>query len=439
MPMEVTLPELGEGIDAADVLTVRVSTGERVEKGQALLEIENEKATAEVPAPVSGTVVEVRISEGDRVAPGQVIVILDPEAGATDETPETTPSESDGDAETESSDAAARPASDVPEVEAETAPEPAVEPPPQPSVAEPASGAPSDGQQHLPVPASPKIRRLARELGLDLTDVTGSGPHGRIVEEDVQSAVRARLSASAAGSAAELPDLSRWGEVTREPMDAVRRATVQSMSRAWATVPHVTHFDRADITELEDQRRSLAQEIEGGRLTLTAVLVRLVAEALARFPKFTAAVDSSRNEIAYREGEDVAVAVDTPRGLLVPVIRDARDKSLSEISTELEELAEKARERRLQAAEMEGAVFTISNLGGIGGTGFTPVVPWPQVAILGVARASTEPVWNGEEFVPRLVLPLALSYDHRLIDGADAARFLRWLCRALERPLAALL
>lgn len=435
MPMEITLPELGEGIDAADVLNVRVSAGDRVEKGQALLEIENEKATAEVPAPASGTVVEVRISEGDSVKPGQVIVVLEPETEAPEAVPEATPPESD-DGEVENPNEALQEASETPEV---GSPAPA-EPTPAPSPEErPASKAPAAGSKRLPVAASPKIRRIARELGLDLTEVTGSGPHGRITEGDVQRAVRARLHAPAAGAAPELPELGRWGEVTREPMDAVRRATAQSMARAWATVPHVTHFDRADITELEEQRRSLAEETEGGRLTLTAVLVRLVAEALDRFPKFTAAVDTSRNEIAYREGEHVAVAVDTPRGLLVPVIRNAREKRMSDISTELEELAEKARGRRLQAAEMEGAVFTISNLGGIGGTSFTPVVPWPQVAILGVARASTEPIWNGEAFAPRLMLPLALSYDHRLIDGADAARFLRWLCRALERPLAVLL
>jgi len=432
--IEIRLPELGEGIESAEVVAVRVAPGDRVAADQPLLEIESEKAAVEVPSPAAGTVVELRVAPGDSVTPGQVIALLEPAEGAQagPTAAEAPPSGAVPEPEPGAGEAAPAP----PRGEAAPAPEPPA--PPAPAAAESQA---SPGPVR-PVPASPRVRRIARELGVDLAGVRGSGPRGRITEEDVKAAVRRALAAGTSGAAAgPLPDLARWGEVEREPMGTVRRLTAEHMARSWAEIPHVTHNDRADITDLEAARRRLAPEVEaaGGRLTLTAILVRLAAAALRRFPRFNAAVDMERHEVVRRRHVHIGVAVDTPRGLLVPVIRDADRKGIAAIAAELADLAARARERRLEPSEMQGAGFTISNLGGIGGTGFTPVVPWPQVAILGVSRAAMQPVWNGETFVPRLMLPLALSYDHRLIDGADAARFLRFLCEALESPLRALL
>jgi pyruvate dehydrogenase E2 component (dihydrolipoamide acetyltransferase) len=291
------------------------------------------------------------------------------------------------------------------------------------------------------VPAAPTVRRFAREVGVDITEVRGSGPGGRISIDDVKAFTARRLSQAAAapiGAASpELPELSAWGEIRREPMSKVRQATARNMARAWVTVPQVTHHDHADITDLEALRKQFRGRVEaaGGKLTVTSILVKVVASALKVFPALNAAVDAARQEIVYRESVHIGVAVDTERGLLVPVIRDADRKNITTISVELDDLARRARDRKLAPDEMQGGGFSISNLGGIGGTAFTPIVNWPEVAILGVARAATLPRWTGEAFEPRLMLPLSLSYDHRLVDGADAARFLRWVAEAVEEPL----
>jgi len=303
------------------------------------------------------------------------------------------------------------------------------------AAAEPAA---PERRDEPPAPAAPSVRRMARELGVDVGTVQGSGAGGRISIEDVKTHAK-RLVTGAGGGAATaqpLPDFSRWGDVERQPMRAVRRKTAEHLSVAWASVPHVTQCDLADITELEELRKKHAKEVEaaGGNLTVTAIAVKVVAAALRRYPQFNASVDMEAGEIVYKKYVNVGIAVDTDRGLLVPVIRQADQKNIVQLSVELAALSEKARNRKISVEEMQGGTFSISNLGGIGGTYFTPIVNTPEVAILGISRASTQPKFSNGEFTPRLLLPLSLSYDHRVIDGADGIRFLRWVCEALEQP-----
>jgi pyruvate dehydrogenase E2 component (dihydrolipoamide acetyltransferase) len=285
------------------------------------------------------------------------------------------------------------------------------------------------------------VRRLARELGVDIREVPGSGTGGRINLEDVQAFVRGALGGGQTGAApqpgaAPLPDFAKWGAVERKPMSNVRRKTAEHLSNAWRTIPHVTQHDKADITSIEALRKQYAPQAEkaGGKLTMTAIALKVAAGALRKYPQFNASIDPARNEIAYKKSIHVGVAVDTDRGLLVPVIRDVDTKGIVALSIELAQVSEKARGGKLSLDEMQGGGFTITNLGGIGGTSFTPIVNWPEVAILGISRGAQEPQWDGGQFQPRLMLPLSLSYDHRVIDGADAARFLRWVCDAFEQP-----
>ena len=287
------------------------------------------------------------------------------------------------------------------------------------------------------------MRRLAREIGVDIQEVPGSGPGGRVSAEDVKRYARTRPPdkpgtppAATAPAAAPLPDFSRWGEIERRPMSNVRRLTADQMARTWATVPQVTQYDQADITELENLRQQYAPKAvaAGGRLTITAIALKVVAAALKRFPQFNASVDMATHEVIYKPYCHVGVAVDTDRGLLVPVIRDVDSKNIIGLAVELTQLAERARTRKTGLEEMQGGTFTVTNLGGIGGTGFAPILNAPEVAILGMARSRMEPVYTDGQFMPRLMLPLSLSYDHRLIDGADGARFLRWVAEALAQP-----
>jgi pyruvate dehydrogenase E2 component (dihydrolipoamide acetyltransferase) len=291
------------------------------------------------------------------------------------------------------------------------------------------------------------VRRLAREIGVDINTVMGSGPGGRISQEDVKEHARRILSSVGASGAAALtagptratrplPDFAKWGEVAREPWTNVRRVTSEHLSHAWTTIPHVTQFDKADVTALEELRKKYKEQVAkaGGNLTVTAMLVRVLATAVQKFPQFNASLDPERGEIVYKKYVNIGVAVDTDRGLFVPVIRDANRKNITQIATELQELAQRARDKKLTVDDMSGGGISISNLGGIGGTAFTPIVNWPEVAILGVSRGTLEPVWQNDKFVPRQLLPLSLSYDHRVIDGADAMRFLRWVVEAIEQP-----
>jgi len=431
----VRLPELGENIDGADVVKLLVGVGDRIEEGQGILELETEKATVEVPSSAVGVVQAVHVAEGDRIRSGAELVTVRGRAGA-------------GGTGSSASEAAAPPAERGAEV-LDAAPEPpAVTPAPAPAppAAEPAPVAPlwsGSPVPHKRVPAAPSVRRFAREVGVDIAEISGTGPGGRITSEDVKEHVKAQLvrSPGAPYQAPSLPDFSRWGEVTFEEMTSVRRITAEQMARAWRTVPQVTQHDLADITELEELRALYRERIEarGGKLTLTAVLVKIAAAALRVFPNLNASVDMENHRIVRKGYVHIGVAVDTERGLLVPVIRDADRKSIATIARELDDLAQRARNRKLGPDEMQGASFTISNLGGIGGTGFSPIVNWPEVAILGVSRGRIQPEWKDGDWRPRLMMPLSLSYDHRLVDGADAARFTRWVAEALERPLLVLL
>jgi len=303
------------------------------------------------------------------------------------------------------------------------------------------------GTEHRePVPAAPHTRRLAREIGVDIYAVKGTGPGGRISEDDVKAHAKAALSAGAAATQSppraghfvepKLPDFAKWGKIERVSMRGVRRKTAEHLAESWNTIPHVTQHDRADITELEQLRARFAPKAEqaGGKMTVTAIALKVCAAALKVFPQFNASIDMEKEEIVYKQYISIGVAADTDRGLLVPVIRDVDKKNIVELAVELSQLSQKAREKKITLADMEGGTFTITNLGGIGGTAFTPIVNHPEVAILGLSRSRTEPEWIGGKFEPRLILPLSLSYDHRLIDGADAARFLRWVAEAFEQP-----
>jgi len=435
------LPNLGDGVAQGDVLKVLVKVGDVVKVDQPIVELETDKATIEVPSDVAGTVKEVRAKAGDKVKPGQVVLVLEGagEAGGAGKA---------GGA----GEAAAAPAP-TPAPEAPKAPEaPAVAAAERPKVVDIAAGrppasAPAAAAVITAAPAAPSVRRLAREIGVDVSQVAGTGPGGRITQDDVKefakrvmnsfgSGGQAAAASRVAGSGPALPDFSKWGEVERKAMSGIRRKTAEHLGNAWNTIPHVTQFDKADITNLEAMRKKYRGEAEkaGGNLTVTAVAAKVIATALKAFPQFNASVDAAGEAIVYKKYINVGIAVDTDNGLLVPVIRNADQKNLIQLSVEINVLAEKAKARKLTLDEMSGGSMSISNLGGIGGTSFTPIVNWPEVAILGISRGTYEPVWNGTSFEPRQMLPLSLSYDHRLIDGADAIRFLRWVVEALENP-----
>lgn len=415
MATEVKLPELGENIEDGEVVSVLVAAGDAVEKDQALLELETGKATVEVPCPYAGVIESLLVAEGDTVKVGQAIVTM---AGSED-APAGTP--------------AAEPAETEPAPPAEAAP--AAGPAPAPA---PAAPPPSEG---VPVAAAPSVRKFAREIGVEITVVRGSGSGGRITIDDVKAHAKQVLQggggASAARAAVTLPDFSAWGSVRREKMSTIRRLTAEHMDRCWSTVPHVTQHGDADITRIEIFRKKYARRAaqEGVKLTPTAMLVKLVAGALKAFPNLNASVDMAGGEIVYKDYIHIGVAVDTPKGLVVPVIRDADKKGILTLAGELGEMAARARDGKISPDELQGGTFTVSNLGGIGGTYFTPIVNHPEVAILGVGRGNRQPVWDGEAFEPRMIMPLSLSYDHRLVDGAEGARFLRWLTEAIEESL----
>ena len=427
--MEFKLPELGEGIESGQVIEIFVSPGEKVSAEQPLLEVETDKAAVELPSPVAGTVSEVCVSGGETVGIGQVLVRIDDGAGGGADAPEEGEPEPDSAREPKGEERKTREAR-----EPEEPPEEKKEPSPRPADEPAVSKSPS-----LNAPASPSVRRLAREIGVDILSVTGTGPRGRVLAEDVKLRAKTVIASAGSGSpAAEeppLPDFSRWGQTETKSFSTVRRLTAERLSSAWRA-PHVTQFDKADISELETLRKLNREKVSaaGGNLTITAILVKVLSSALLEFPKFNSSVDMRAGAIVYKKYVNVGVAVDTDRGLLVPVIRDSDEKDVTEISVELTEISRKAREKKLSPDALQGGTCTITNLGGVGGTSFTPIINPPEVAILGVSRSSVEPVYADGEFRPRLMVPLLLSYDHRIIDGAEAARFLRWICERLEKP-----
>jgi pyruvate dehydrogenase E2 component (dihydrolipoamide acetyltransferase) len=507
---DFTLPELGEQIESGDVLRVLVNPGDMIAKDQAVLELETDKATIEVPSSVAGKVKEIKVKAGDKVKVGQAILSVEdqgaPKQGAAT-AGEAAPKQPEGRPEAAKAgparveDAPKQAGSKAEPAKAEGAGEdaPDMEPdvqgqnqsgkPDKPGVkdpsirpqtedddrgarsfaasardegeraapqddtrrknvvdisrgARPAAETPSPAPELPPAPAAPSVRRMARELGVDVNEVSGSGPGGRISVDDVKAHTKQLVAGGAAGGGAAprvpLPDFTRWGSVERQPMRAVRRKTAEHLTAAWTTIPHVTQFDLADITGLEELRKKYTKQVEaaGGNLTVTAIAVKVVAGALRVFPQLNASIDMAADEIILKKYVNIGIAVDTDRGLLVPVIRDADRKNIMQLSVELAQLSEKARTRKISLEEMQGGCFSISNLGGIGGTYFTPIVNAPEVAILGISRARMEPVYQKEsgQFAPRFMLPLSLSYDHRVIDGADGIRFLRWVAEALEQP-----
>ena len=389
--------------------------------------METDKAAIEIPSPADGTVIEVCVSTGDTVEINQILVKINGDAEG-----EKPPSKKDAAASTGDEAKEEKPAAaEKPVPKTKPAEEKQPSPPAVPTGSEAVAGP-------LEVPAAPSVRRLARELGVSLRSVSGTAPRGRILERDVKAhakaIIRSASSAQAAPAEPELPDFSRWGETVTESFSTVRKLTAERLSQAWAA-PHVTQFDKADVSRLEDLRKLNREKVAdaGGNLTVTAILVKALSGALSEFPKFNSSIHMGSRTIIYKKYISIGVAVDTERGLLVPVIRDADKKDITEISVELTDISSAAREKKLSADRLKGGTFTISNLGGIGGVFFTPILNPPEAAILGVSRSSVEPAYVDGEFVPKLMLPLSLSYDHRLIDGAEAARFLRWLCETLEK------
>jgi pyruvate dehydrogenase E2 component (dihydrolipoamide acetyltransferase) len=447
---EFKLPELGENISQGDLVRLMIAPGAKVSEGQPVMELETDKAVVEVPSSVSGVVKEVKVKTGEKIKVGQVIFTLE---GGPPAQPEAAPSRN-APVEHVSGQHGARLAFQA-AIRAEGKTEEQALPPDQPQHAAAAFAMPSQlgkvaGTEHRqPIAAAPHVRRLAREVGVDIYEVKGSGPGGRISDDDVKAHAKALLSAAAmavqaprAGhfAATQLPDFTKWGKIERVSMRGVRRKTAEHLAEAWNTIPHVTQQDRADITELEQLRARFAPKAEeaGGKMTVTAIALKVCSAALKVFPQFNASIDIEKEEIVYKQYIHIGVAADTDRGLLVPVIRDVDKKNIVELAVELSQLSKKARDKKITPEEMQGGTFTITNLGGIGGIGFTPIVNLPEVAILGLSRSRMEPEWieskDGGKFEPRLILPLSLSYDHRLIDGADAARFLRWIAEAFEQP-----
>jgi pyruvate dehydrogenase E2 component (dihydrolipoamide acetyltransferase) len=424
-PAEVTVPDLGDFADVP-VIEIHVRPGDAVAAEDPLVTLESDKATMDIPSPAAGTVRELRISIGDRVTVGQAILLLDQseEAGPAEELAE-----------------AAVPQQETSEVVTEHARRSAEHAAPPVAPGGPPVSANAAAPDFAGVHAGPSVRRLARELGVDLTGIPGSGPKGRITKDDLLREVRgpqqpASAPAASGGGIPEIPpqDFSKFGPVETQPLSRIQRVSGPHLHRSWLNVPHVTHDDEADITDLDGYRKELDAEAraENYRVTLLSFLLKASASALREFPRFNSSLTPEKDALVLKRYFHIGVAVDTPEGLVVPVIRDVDRKGIRQLSQELGEVSVRARDGKLTATDLQGGCFTISSLGGIGGTSFTPLVNAPEVAILGVVRSKTAPVWDGTSFVPRLMLPLSLSYDHRVVDGASAARFTRYLCHVLE-------
>ncbi len=408
MNLEFRLPELGENIASGTVAKVLVKEGDTVTAGQNVVEIETDKAVAEIPCPFSGKVVEVRAKEGKKINSGDVVLIIEEGAAVT-------PAEQ-------------KPVAAVSQVPA----------------AQPKATDVSTKTSGGTVRATPSVRKLAREHDVSLAEVPYRDPSGKVSAQDVLDYIASRENSAETSvnmmemSTETIPERikDRWGDIVAEPMNAIRRKAAEHLSHCWTTIPHVTHFDKADITELEAFRKQYSAKAEkvGVRLTVTAFLLKLLPDIFKKFPRMNASVDMEHEQILLKQYYHIGVAVDTSNGLVVPVIRHVDTKSVVEIAREMAHLAAKARERKLTLEDMQGGGFTVSNLGGLGGYAFTPIINAPETAILGVSRSVIEPVYRGNTFEPRLMLPLSFSYDHRCIDGADAARFTRQLCEALENP-----
>ena len=469
MIKELKLPEIAENVETATVLTLLVSEGDTIEKDQNVAEMESDKATFDLPSEIAGKVKEIRVKEGEDVNVGDVVMTIETDGAEGKEEKEEADKEEKekekeekeqqeeekeeekkshgkeqdhekeeeetGEQKDREDDRKEKEDEEPGKAEKKEEEAPAKETEEKEEEKEKAEEKKPRGD----IAASPSVRRLAREVGVDIHEVEGTGPHNRITADDVKSYAReaVKKSGGKTGDEYELPDFTKWGDIEKKPLDSIRRRTAKNVTASWQSTPHVFHFDKADVTELEEFRKKYGKEVEkeGGKLTVTAILLKITGKALEAFPKFNASIDLDNEQIIYKKYIHIGVAVDTERVLLVPVIRDVDKKTIMELSVELGEIAEAARNKKIKPDQLQGGNMAISNLGGIGGTGFTPIIYGPNAAILGVSRTTTEPVFVDGVFKPRMMLPLTLSYDHRLIDGAEAARFLRWMCEALENPL----
>ena len=420
--VEVKVPDMGD-FDDVEIIEVLVAVGDVVAEEDSLITVETDKATMEIPSSHSGTVKQVNVKVGDTISKGDLVVVLE-SSGAVAEVKEEVPTPAPVEAK-------------------EEAPKPAPAPAPVAAVEhKPSPTANINPGRFKSAHASPALRKFARELGVDLSKVNGTGRNGRIVKEDVQAFIKKVMSsggASANGGAAlgvePMPDIdfSQWGEVETKPLSKINKLTGKFLHRNWVTIPHVTQFDEADITSLEAFRKQSNKdyEKEGIKFTLLSFIMKAVAAGLKKYPRFNSSLDATGENLIIKNYFHIGIAVDTPDGLVVPVVRDVDKKSIVDISIELREISIKAREKKLMPSDMQGGCMSISSLGGIGGTKFTPIVNAPEVAILGVSKADMKPVWNGSEFEPKLMCPLSLSYDHRVIDGADGARFVTYMSHLL--------
>ncbi|MBI3862980.1 MAG: 2-oxo acid dehydrogenase subunit E2 [Planctomycetia bacterium] len=456
MSIEFKLPAVGENIDKAEIGSLKVAVGDMITADQVVMEIETDKAVFELPCPHAGKITKIHVKSGDSVAAGATLLTIEESAGGESAKParaaaapaakaEAAPAPAKAPAKTAKTPAPAPAAPPVAAPTPRAAPKPAT---PAAPAAE-STGAPPEDGEGAPAPAGPATRRLARELGVDLHRVTGTGPGGRITSEDVQAFVREKLAAldaehppteHAAGArfVPPLPDFSQFGPVERQALNKIARTAAANLSLSWNVVPHVTQHELADVTDLEAARKRYSQgpgSKEGApKVTMTVLAMKAVVIALKAFPKFNASYDVAREEVVLKQYYNIGVAVDTENGLMVPVIRAVDTKSVVQLAAELTDLAKKARDRKLTPADMQGGSFTITNLGGIGGTYFTPIVNYPEVAILGMSRSSQQQVIIAGAPQVRLMLPLSLSYDHRVINGADAARFIVKLSELLSDP-----
>ncbi|HRE39858.1 MAG TPA: 2-oxo acid dehydrogenase subunit E2 [Ignavibacteria bacterium] len=453
MLKEVLLPEISENIDSGDVIKILVNIGDKISLEQPVIEVETDKAAFEVPSTQEGIVKEISVKEGDKLNVGGIILKVE-----TNGTDSSDVAEKKEISETKTkAEEKVEPEKVKPEVIAEenkdeiktdtTKKEQTLS---ELQMIDTLPSEKNSGQRNKPlnilIPASPSVRRLARELGVDISQVKGTGNNGKITEEDVKHFIKNSLNdgdsvnKSIGQEVMTIPTvksvIKNSQETQIEKMSKVRLITAKTLSHSWNTVPQVTQYDKADVTGLDEFRKKYGNAVKekGGSLTVTSILVKAVTSALQKFPKFNCSIDLEEQSIYYKKYYNIGIAVDTDRGLLVPVIKNADRKSLTDISIELNILAEKARNKKITPDEMSDGTFTISNLGGIGGIGFSPIVYAPQVAILGVSRSSMEPVYSEGQFIPKMILPLSLSYDHRIIDGADAARFMRYICESLENP-----
>ena len=443
MRKEIKIPDIAENVKTGLLSNILVSVGDTVETDQSLVEVETDKATADIPSPFAGKIAEINVKEGDEVEVGQVIMTIEVDEEGEGETEAEEKGEEVEEKEVEKTGEEVKAKAEVMEEEAEGKEQEKVRE--KTGTEEKAEAKVNTVMENkaAEVPAAPSVRKLARELGFTISDIKGTGPGKRITHDDVKNYSRQLQEGRGKSTmpTEQLPDFSIWGETERKPMNRIRELTAENMQKSWNTIPHVTQFDKAEITLLEEFRRRQSKvfEKEERKLTLTSIMVRVATLALKKFPVFNSSIDFNKKEIVLKKYINIGIAVDTENGLMVPVIRNADKKTLSELAAEIADLAKKARTKKISVDELQGGNFTISNLGGIGGTNFTPIIYAPQVAILGLSKAITEPVWNDDEFMPGLMLPLALSYDHRVIDGADGTKFLTWIKNVVENPYNLLL